>query len=235
MIALDNPWVIDHATILIRLSLAVFHGGLIGFEREQQNHPAGLRTHILVCLGSSMIMLLSIYGFAEFAGEPNVRIDPARLATAVITGVGFLGAGTILFTGKSITGLTTAASLWVVAAIGLQIGAGFYFSAAAGTILVFITLWVFNKVEHRFLKSKKVRKLTIQAETEEELLDIVTQRLASRSIMTQKMMLQRIRPSLDMPLCWEVKLDIVVPRTMEPKEIVAEMKQIGGVVAVSFE
>lgn len=235
MIALDNPWVIDHATILIRLSLAVFLGGLIGFEREQQNHPAGLRTHILVCLGSSMIMLLSIYGFAEFAGEPNVRIDPARLATAVITGVGFLGAGTILFTGKSITGLTTAASLWVVAAIGLQIGAGFYFSAAAGTILVFITLWVFNKVEHRFLKSKKVRKLTIQAETEEELLDIVTQRLASRSIMTQKMMLQRIRPSLDMPLCWEVKLDIVVPRTMEPKEIVAEMKQIGGVVAVSFE
>ncbi|MGG1634279.1 magnesium transporter MgtC [Paenibacillus sp. FSL A5-0031] len=232
---MDNPWVIDHATILIRLSLAVFLGGLIGFEREQQNHPAGLRTHILVCLGSSMIMLLSIYGFAEFAGEPNVRIDPARLATAVITGVGFLGAGTILFTGKSITGLTTAASLWVVAAIGLQIGAGFYFSAAAGTILVFITLWVFNKVEHRFLKSKKVRKLTIQAETEEELLDIVTQRLASRSIMTQKMMLQRIRPSLDMPLCWEVKLDIVVPRTMEPKEIVAEMKQIGGVVAVSFE
>lgn len=100
---------------------------------------------------------------------------------------------------------------------------------------MFITLWVFNKVEHRFLKSKKVRKLTIQAETEEELLDIVTQRLASRSIMTQKMMLQRIRPSLDMPLCWEVKLDIVVPRTMEPKEIVAEMKQIGGVVAVSFE
>lgn len=92
MIALDNPWVIDHATILIRLSLAVFLGGLIGFEREQQNHPAGLRTHILVCLGSSMIMLLSIYGFAEFAGEPNVRIDPARLATAVITGVGFLGA-----------------------------------------------------------------------------------------------------------------------------------------------
>lgn len=235
MIALDNPWVIDHATILIRLSLAVFLGGLIGFEREQQNHPAGLRTHILVCLGSSMIMLLSIYGFAEFAGEPNVRIDPARLATAVITGVGFLGAGTILFTGKSITGLTTAASLWVVAAIGLQIGAGFYFSAAAGTILVFITLWVFNKVEHRFLKSKKVRKLTIQADTEEELLDIVTQRLASRSIMTQKMMLQRIRPSLDMPLCWEVKLDIVVPRTMEPKEVVAEMKQIGGFVAVSFE
>jgi len=235
VIAVENPWAIDHAVILIRLFLALFLGGLIGFEREQQNHPAGLRTHILVCLGSTMIMLLSIYGFAEFAGEPNVRIDPARLATAVITGVGFLGAGTILFTGKSITGLTTAASLWVVAAIGLQIGAGFYFSAVTGTVLVFITLWVFNKMEHRFLKSKKVRKLTIQAETEEELLDIVTQKLASRSIMTQKMMLQRIRPSLDVPLCWEVQLDIVVPRSMEPKEIVAEMKQISGVVAVSVE
>lgn len=89
-------------------------GGLIGFERERSNHAAGLRTHILVCLGSTLIMLLSIYGFSDFVDEINVRIDPARLATAVITGIGFLGAGTILFTGKSITGLTTAASIWVV-------------------------------------------------------------------------------------------------------------------------
>lgn len=235
MSAVENPWAIDYTVILIRLGLAVFLGGLIGFEREQHNHPAGLRTHILVCLGSTMIMLLSIYGFVDFAREPNVRIDPARLATAVITGIGFLGAGTILFTGKSITGLTTAASLWVVAAIGLQIGAGFYFGAVAGTFLVFITLWVFNKMEHRFLKSKKVRKLTIQAESEEELLDIVTNKLASRSIVTQKITLQRIRPSLEAPLCMEVQLDIVVPRSMEPKEMVAEMKQIGGVVAVSIE
>lgn len=229
-----NPWVIDYTVILIRLVLAVLLGGLIGFEREQHNHPAGFRTHILVCLGSSMIMLLSIYGFAEFVGEPNVRIDPARLATAVITGVGFLGAGTILFTGKAITGLTTAASLWVVAAIGLQIGAGFYVGAAAGTVLVFITLWVFNKMEHRFLKSKKVRKLTIQAE-EEELLDLVSEKLASWSIVTQKLTLKRLQATLDAPQCLEVQLDLMVPRSIEPKDMVVAIKGIGGVVAVSVE
>lgn len=229
-----NPWVIDYTVILVRLVLAVLLGGLIGFEREQHNHPAGFRTHILVCLGSSMIMLLSIYGFAEFVGEPNVRIDPARLATAVITGVGFLGAGTILFTGKAITGLTTAASLWVVAAIGLQIGAGFYVGAAAGTVLVFITLWVFNKMEHRFLKSKKVRKLTIQAE-EEELLDLVSEKLASWSIVTQKLTLKRLQATLDAPQCLEVQLDLMVPRSLEPKEMVDAIKGIGGVVAVSVE
>ncbi|RJX37282.1 MgtC/SapB family protein [Paenibacillus pinisoli] len=229
-----NPWVIDYTVILVRLVLAVLLGGLIGFEREQHNHPAGFRTHILVCLGSSMIMLLSIYGFAEFVGEPNVRIDPARLATAVITGVGFLGAGTILFTGKAITGLTTAASLWVVAAIGLQIGAGFYVGAAAGTVLVFITLWVFNKMEHRFLKSKKVRKLTIQAE-EEELLDRVSEKLASWSIVTQKLTLKRLQATLDAPQCLEVQLDLMVPRSIEPKEMVDAIKGIGGVVAVSVE
>ncbi|RJE86141.1 MgtC/SapB family protein [Paenibacillus sp. 1011MAR3C5] len=231
----DNPWAIDYVVILMRLSLAVLLGGLIGFEREQHNHAAGLRTHILVCLGSAMVMLLSIYGFSEFVGEPNVRIDPARLATAVITGVGFLGAGTILFTGKAITGLTTAASLWVVAAIGLQIGAGFYIGAVAGTVLVFITLWVFNKMEHRFLKSKKVRKLTIQAEAEEQLLDIVSEKLASRSIVTQKLTIRRIQPSLDAPPCLEVQLDLVVPRSIEPKEMVDVMKGIGGIVAVSVE
>jgi len=229
-----NPWVIDYTVILVRLVLAVLLGGLIGFEREQHNHPAGFRTHILVCLGSSMIMLLSIYGFAEFVGEPNVRIDPARLATAVITGVGFLGAGTILFTGKAITGLTTAASLWVVAAIGLQIGAGFYVGAAAGTVLVFITLWVFNKMEHRFLKSKKVRKLTIQAE-EEELLDMVSEKLASWSIVTQKLTLKRLQATLDAPQCLEVQLDLMVPRSIEPKDMVDAIKGIGGVVAVSVE
>lgn len=123
---MSNPWFIDEWHILLRLLLAMLLGGLVGLERERSNHAAGLRTHILVCLGSALIMMLSIYGFKDFAHELNVRIDPARLATAVITGVGFLGAGTILFTGKSITGLTTAASIWVVAAIGLASGAGFF-------------------------------------------------------------------------------------------------------------
>src|SRR5690606_15906316 len=111
----------DDMQILLRLGLAAALGGLIGFEREQAQHAAGLRTHIMVCLGSCLMMLLSIYGFSQFVYEGNVRVDPARLAAAVITGIGFLGAGTILHTGKSVTGLTTAASIWVVSAIGLGV------------------------------------------------------------------------------------------------------------------
>lgn len=144
---MGDPWFIDEWHILLRLLLAMLLGGLVGLERERSNHAAGLRTHILVCLGSALIMMLSVYGFKDFANELNVRIDPARLATAVITGVGFLGAGTILFTGKSITGLTTAASIWVVAAIGLAAGAGFFFASIVSTVLVLLNLWVFNKLE----------------------------------------------------------------------------------------
>lgn len=122
---MTNPWVIDQVHITIRLVLALFLGGLIGFEREVSSHAAGLRTHILVCVGSALVMLLSMYGFSAFVNEVNVRLDPSRLAAQVISGIGFLGAGTIIFNGRSITGLTTAASLWVVAGIGLAVGAGF--------------------------------------------------------------------------------------------------------------
>lgn len=143
----DSPWYINEWELLLRLFIAVLLGGLVGFEREQSNHAAGFRTNILVCLGSCLLMLLSIYGFAQFVNETNVRLDPARLAAQVITGIGFLGAGTILFTGKSITGLTTAASLWVVSAIGLSVGAGFLLPAVATTVLVLLVLVVLNKLE----------------------------------------------------------------------------------------
>lgn len=126
--------------------MACLLGGLIGLERESLGRPAGLRTHILVSVGSTLIMLVSIYGFGTG--------DPARLAAQVVSGIGFLGAGTIMREGATVRGLTTAASLWVVAGIGLAVGAGFYFGAALGTLIVFFSLKVLNKVEHRFLQSK---------------------------------------------------------------------------------
>jgi len=150
----DSPWNIDEWQILIRLLSAAVLGGLVGLEREQSQHAAGLRTHIMVCLGSCLLMLLSIYGFAGFVYEVNVRVDPARLAAAVITGVGFLGAGTILHTGRGVTGLTTAASIWVTAAIGLGVGAGFYFAAAVSTLLVLFVLWALNKLERKLFRRK---------------------------------------------------------------------------------
>lgn len=150
-----SVWHISELEITLRLILALLLGGIVGFEREQANHAAGFRTNILVCVGACLMMLLSIYGFANFVHEWNVRVDPARLAAAVITGVGFLGAGTIMFTGKKISGLTTAASLWVVAALGLAVGAGFYFAAIVVLVLVITTLWLFNKVEQRYFKNKR--------------------------------------------------------------------------------
>jgi putative Mg2+ transporter-C (MgtC) family protein len=109
-------------------------------------------------------MLLSIYGFASFVYELNVRVDPARLAAAVITGVGFLGAGTILHTGRSVTGLTTAASIWVTAAIGLGVGAGFYFAAAVSTLLVLFVLWALNKLEKKMFRRKSERLIVLHVE-----------------------------------------------------------------------
>jgi putative Mg2+ transporter-C (MgtC) family protein len=163
---MHNPWVIDNVHLVIRLLLSVFLGGLVGFERERKNHAAGLRTHTLVCLGSCLLMILSMYGFADFADEPNVRLDPARLAAQVITGVGFLGAGTILFTGKSITGLTTAASIWVVMAVGLTVGAGFYLPAVLSAVMVLLILWGLNIVEKRYVNHRRECTFTLKADNE---------------------------------------------------------------------
>lgn len=151
-----NPelWEISYVEMIIRIAAALLIGGLIGLEREWGDHPAGFRTHILVCLGSALIMLLSIYGFSQFAYEANVRMDPARLAAQVISGIGFLGAGTILRTGMTISGLTTAASLWVVAALGLAVGAGFYFGAGVTAVLVFISLFLLNKLEQTMTRRR---------------------------------------------------------------------------------
>lgn len=131
--------------ILARLLLATILSGLIGFERESRGRAAGLRTHILVCIGSALAMLTSIYMFDIYRGA--AAVDPTRIAAQVITGVGFLGAGTILRSGATVKGLTTAASLWAVAGIGLAVGCGFYSAAVISAMLVVVTLVVFSKME----------------------------------------------------------------------------------------
>jgi putative Mg2+ transporter-C (MgtC) family protein len=154
-------WHINEWEMTLRILVALVIGGLIGLEREWGDHAAGFRTHILVCLGSALIMLLSIYGFSAFIGQPHVNADPARLAAQVISGIGFLGAGTILRNGTSISGLTTAASLWVVAALGLAVGAGFYYGALLTTLLVLISLFVLNKLEKNFSSKRRMADLTL--------------------------------------------------------------------------
>ncbi|MFZ9139436.1 MAG: MgtC/SapB family protein [Bacilli bacterium] len=128
---------------LLSLVMATVLAGLIGYEREYHGHSAGLRTHILVALGSALIMLLSIYGF----GEINIDRDPARLAAQVITGVGFIGAGTIIQNGFDIKGLTTATTLWLAMAIGLASGAGQFLLATTGSLVGLFTLTMLRNFE----------------------------------------------------------------------------------------
>jgi putative Mg2+ transporter-C (MgtC) family protein len=131
--------------VVWRLFLAAALGGIIGFEREKHNRRmAGFRTHILVSIGSSLIMLVSIYIFEIYAGKAPV--DPSRIAAGVVTGIGFLGAGTIIRSGESVRGLTTAASLWTVSGIGLAVGCGFYIAGWATAIIAFATLYLLRKI-----------------------------------------------------------------------------------------
>jgi putative Mg2+ transporter-C (MgtC) family protein len=129
----------------IKLLIAILAGGGIGLEREMRGKPAGLRTNILICVGSALLMDLSI-GVVQ-----GTNGDPGRIAAQVVTGIGFLGAGTILHTRRTITGLTSAATIWVVAAIGLTAGAGFHFEALATTATVMIVLRGLGWIEGRFL------------------------------------------------------------------------------------
>lgn len=138
----------DMLVFIIRLFLAAILAGFVGLEREFKQHPAGLRTHLLVGVGSCLMMTLSIYGLEKYvAMHENVRFDPARIPSYVISGIGFLGAGTIIVHGRKVRGLTTAASIWVVAGIGLVVGAGMYFEAILVTLIVVLSLFLLNKIE----------------------------------------------------------------------------------------
>jgi putative Mg2+ transporter-C (MgtC) family protein len=128
---------------LARLGLAAVLGGAIGVERELRDREAGFRTHMLVCVGSALFTIVSAYGFREFlaSGDQVIRADPTRIAAQIVTGIGFLGAGAIIRQGLTIRGLTTAATLWVSAAIGIAAGAGYWSGAVIGTALTIVALW----------------------------------------------------------------------------------------------
>ncbi len=138
---------------LLRLVLAAVLGGAIGVERELREREAGLRTHLLVSVGSALFTIVSAYGFHAFltSGQSVVRADPTRIAAQIVTGIGFLGAGAIIRQGLSVRGLTTAATLWVVAAVGLASGAGYYSAAVITTALVLVALYPLRIVAYRVL------------------------------------------------------------------------------------
>jgi len=145
--------------VLARISVAGALGGAIGLERELREHAAGLRTHLLVAVGSAVFTLVSAYAWRDFhfSNREGVTFDPTRIAAQIVSGIGFLGAGAIIRQGISIRGLTTAATLWVVAAIGMAAGAGYYSAAVLGTALVLFSLWPLRIVG--FKLSRRIRPL----------------------------------------------------------------------------
>ena len=167
--------------ILLRLFLAALLGGLIGIERERTSWFAGLRTHMLVCIGSTLLMLVSQYGFRTILSSQLIVLDPSRVAAQVVSGIGFLGAGTILFWKNTIKGLTTAASLWAVAAIGLAVGGGLYLAAVATTAMILIVLAGIKPLEKFFFKKQYLKeiKFTIKSGS---YLDSLEKMLAESSV-----------------------------------------------------
>ena len=223
-------WHISNLEMTIRLLLALVLGGLIGLERELGGHSAGFRTHILVCLGSAAIALLSMYGFAAFSVDPNVRLDPARLAAQVISGIGFLGAGTILRTGLTISGLTTAASLWVVAAIGLSAGAGFYYGAGILTLLVVVSLFFLNKMEKRFSRAKATRQLVLKMARGSSSLNQVVDYLSDRGIQMNKLVVEKEEgEAAEHEGVLIVRLHLKLKRENRYEEVVVTLAEMEGI------
>jgi len=140
--------------VVIRIIISAILGGLIGFEREIYKHEAGLRTHILVAVGSTLIMLTSQFVFDIYKGI--YAVDPSRMAANVVTGIGFIGAGTIIRYGMAVRGLTTAASLWITAAVGLAIGCGFYIAGVFATIVAISVLFFLRALEKR-ISGRKIK------------------------------------------------------------------------------
>ncbi len=157
----------SNSIIILRISLAILLGTIIGVEREIKNRPAGMRTHILVCLGACIISLIESSFVASLSAstETSVAYNFGRLSAQVISGIGFLGAGTILFTDRKITGLTTAASLWNTACLGIAIGYGYYLIAIVGSIFVILVLIMMQRIIHVRISKKVEIKFVHRVET----------------------------------------------------------------------
>ncbi|MGE5575689.1 MAG: MgtC/SapB family protein [Syntrophothermus sp.] len=217
---------ISELEVVARLVLAAFLGGLIGLERESTHRPAGFRTHILVCVGSALVMLVSIYGFGDLRGVP---FDPGRLAAQVVSGIGFLGAGTIMREGASVKGLTTAASLWVVAGIGLAAGSGYYLGAIITSILVVVVLLYLNRLEFRVF-AYRWNTLSIRAADRPGQLGIVGLALGEMKVSIKKVeMLPEEEKGTVM-----IHMRVTLPEPEMKEKILLRIGELEGVSSAKF-
>ncbi len=192
----------------VKIFLVFICGGLIGIERGHKKRPAGFRTHILVCMGSMTIMLMSNLMYEYYYFNYNHLIDPSRIGAQVVSGIGFLGAGTIMKYGTSVKGLTTAATIWTVAILGLCIGAGYYILAISVTFSLEAVLLLFSQIERFIIRKKRLYEVHVQLVNKNKLLGAINYLLSQYQIKILDLQIEKIDPSM---------LD--VPATIKGKEI----------------
>lgn len=215
---------------ILRITIAALLGGIIGLEREYRSKEAGFRTHFLVALGSALFMVISAYGFDGALVTPEHRLDVSRIAAQVVTGIGFIGAGTIIFQKHMVKGLTTAAGLWVTAAIGLTCGGGLYVLALSSTILVLISLEAFNWFLHRF--GKRTINVTFSSPSQENIRKILD-RLLSEGMELDSYSMKETH--IASGVAYRVSMDIKMKRDKYEMRIIDLMDQFDGVSIENIE
>lgn len=169
--------------IALRLALAAIFGGVIGIERERKDWAAGMRTHMMVSMGSALIMLVSSFGFMDVMGEDYAEMDPSRVAAQIVSGIGFIGAGAILFRKPAtVLGLTTASGLWTVAGIGMATGGGMYIAGGIATLFSIIILWGMQPIQKIFSSKFGRKSLRIIAKAKADPKEIVNRLLADEDV-----------------------------------------------------
>ena len=212
----------DFLVILFKLTLACILGGIVGLERESLNRPAGFRTYTVVCVGSALAMVVSIDMYTQFSHHVNA--DPGRIAAQVISGIGFLGAGTIIKEGASIKGLTTAAGLWVVACIGLAVGSGLYMEAIVTTALILFVLVYFSRFEKRITGMRLYKGIVMLVEDQPGQVGVIGSILGDMNVLIKEINLNRVE--IDNQL--EVELLLELPDYVNIGDVIKKLATVQG-------
>lgn len=229
----SNIMMLSNEQLIIRLVLAAFLGSLVGLERQRLDWAAGLRTHMMVCVGSALVIIVSAYGFSDVLQSGKVILDPSRVAAQVVSGIGFLGAGTILFLRHEvIRGLTTAAGLWTVAAVGLAVGSGLYEAAVITTILALIILALMKPLEKFITSGNRSREFKMVINREHTSLELIEQALNKEKVSLVQMTIQRgDKPEEDYV---KISLSRATPKG-RLTALVESLRKIKGVQEISYQ
>lgn len=218
---------LTYLEIIIRLVMAIIMGGAIGFEREYKSRPAGMRTHILVCVGATLLALIQEQITAQtvdFAQAQSklmqiLTADQTRIIAQIVSGIGFLGAGTIIMTKQTVKGLTTAASVWAVAAVGIALGSGLYVIAITGFVAIMLALAVISYL----VPLPRIRRLQVEIENGEETVNYIQNFLEQQQILIEDLDLKITREAIKSKRKYLIMFTLAVPKDIDEDKLVIEL------------